>query len=121
MCTRRRARRSGSGRSASTPSSTWSRAGSSAGRRSVTDPVHRIPLLTPVDPKTGLTGFNSIDGSTYDPFTKKLLLTQETSSSSNGTGAVIQVTLDWPPKVTTLEPFLGLGGYEGIHPDDRGN
>ncbi|MGH6934916.1 MAG: hypothetical protein ACRED2_01805, partial [Methylocella sp.] len=31
------------------------------------------------------------------------------------------MTPDWPPKVTTLEAFLGLGGYEGIHPDNKGN
>src|SRR5262249_14166287 len=28
----------------------------------VTDPAHRITLLTPVNPATGLTGFNAIDG-----------------------------------------------------------
>lgn len=31
------------------------------------------------------------------------------------------MTLNWPPKITTLEAFLGLGGFEGIHPDDKGN
>jgi len=86
----------------------------------VSDPAHRITLLTPPNPTTGLTGFSAIDGSTYDPFTNTLLFTQETSSSGNGTGAVIQVTTSWPPVVTTLGPFLGLGGYEGIHPDDKG-
>ena len=34
----------------------------------VASPDHRITLLTPVD-ATGLTNFNSIDGSTWDPFT----------------------------------------------------
>lgn len=83
---------------------------------------HRITLLTPVDPTTGLTGFNSIDGSTYNPFTNTLLFTQERSSSTRtGAGKVILVTLNWPPQVTTLEAFLGLGGYEGIHPDSHGN
>ena len=33
----------------------------------VTDPAHRITLLTPVNPATGLTGFNSLDGATWDP------------------------------------------------------
>jgi len=86
----------------------------------VTDPAHRINLLTPVNPATGLTGFNAIDGSTYNPFTNTLLFTQETSANLNGTGAVIQITPSWPPVVTTLEAFFGLGGYEGIHPDDKG-
>jgi hypothetical protein len=56
----------------------------------VNDPAHRITLLTPVNPQTGLTGFNAIDGCTYLPL--KFLFTQETSSAGNGTGAVIQIT-----------------------------
>lgn len=83
----------------------------------VADPAHRVTLLTPVDPQTGLTKFNSIDGSTYDPLTGTLLFTQESGSS----GGVIQVTTSWPPTVTTLYGILGRAGYEGIHPDDLGN
>jgi hypothetical protein len=82
----------------------------------VSDPAHRITLLTPVGPD-GKTHFNSIDGSTWDPFTKTLLFTQEVG----GSGAVIEVTPGWPPVVHTLEGILGKGGFEGIHPDDRGN
>jgi hypothetical protein len=78
---------------------------------------HRITLLTPVNPATGATGFGSIDGSTYNPFTNKLLFTQE----AGGAGGVIQVTVNWPPVVNTLDAFLGKGGYEGIHPDNKGN
>src|SRR5215813_7139919 len=78
---------------------------------------HRITLLTPVNPSTGQTGFGSIDGSTFNPFTKTLLFTQEAGAN----GGVIQITLDWPVQVNTLDPFLGKGGYEGIHPDDKGN
>lgn len=85
----------------------------------VTDPNHRITLLTPGNGAT--TGFSSMDGSTFNPFTKKLLFKQETSSAGNGTGKVVQVTLDWPPVINTLENFLGLGGYEGIRNDDEGN
>jgi hypothetical protein len=87
----------------------------------VNDPAHRITLLTPVNPATGLTGFNRIDGSTFNPFTNTLLFTEENNGADlNGTGRVIQVTLGWPPVVNTLEAFIGLGGYEGIHPDDKG-
>jgi hypothetical protein len=83
----------------------------------VADPQHRITLLTPVDQATGNTGFGSIDGSTWDPFTRTLLFTQERSSS----GGVIEVTAGWPAQVRTLDGILGKGGYEGIHPDDHGN
>ena len=83
----------------------------------VADVAHQITLLTSPDAVTGLTGFSSIDGSTYDPFTNTLLFTQEAGSS----GGVIQVTTSWPPVVNTLYGILGRGGYEGIHPDDWGN
>jgi hypothetical protein len=82
----------------------------------VTDPAHRITLLTPPG-SDGLTHFNSTDGSTYDPFTNTLLFTEEDGTS----GGVFQVTTSWPPVVTTLYGILGQGGFEGIHPDDQGN
>src|SRR4029077_16062974 len=34
---------------------------------------------------------------------------------------VIQITLQWPVQVNTLDAFLGKAGYEGIHPDNKGN
>ena len=82
----------------------------------VTDPAHRITLLTPVN-ANGVTGFGSIDGSTWNPFTRTLLFTQERGSG----GGVIEITPEWPSQVRTLDGFLGKGGYEGIHPDNRGN
>jgi len=87
----------------------------------VTDPAHRITLLTPVNPATGLTDLNRIDGSTYDPFTNTLLFTEENSAGVNGTGNVVQITPGWPPVMTRLGAFFGLGGWEGVHPDDNGN
>src|SRR5215475_13769597 len=86
----------------------------------VSDPAHRITLLTPVDPATGLTGLNRIDGSTYNPFNNTLLFTEENSVGLDGTGNVVQITAGWPPVLTKLGPFFGLGGWEGIHPDDQG-
>ena len=77
----------------------------------------RITLLTPVDPAIGQTGFGSLDGSTYDPLTNTFLFTQEAGAA----GGVIQLTVDWPVQVNSLDPFLGKAGYEGIHPDDKGN
>ena len=76
----------------------------------------RITLLTPGD-STGNTGFGSIDGDAYNPFTNTLLFTQEAGAS----GGVIQITIDWPVQVNTLHPFLGRGGFEGIKLDDKGN
>jgi hypothetical protein len=82
----------------------------------VTDLAHRITLLTP-EGDDGFTHFNSIDGSTYDPISKTLLFTEEVGAA----GGAFQVSLTWPPVVTTLDGILGKAGYEGIHPDDRGN
>src|SRR5262245_13255666 len=82
----------------------------------VTDPAHRITLLTPVGPD-GKTGFNSIDGSTWNPFTQTLLFTQEAGAN----GGVIEITPNWPSVVRTLYGILGRASYEGIHPDDKGN
>lgn len=78
--------------------------------------AHRITLLTPVD-ATGTTGLGSIDGSTYNPFTKTLLFTQEAGSN----GGAFQLTTDFPAQLTKLDAFLGKGGYEGIHTDKYGN
>jgi len=82
----------------------------------VTDPQHRVTLLTPVG-GDGLTHFNSIDGSAYDPFTKSLLLTQEGSGS---TGGVIEISTDFPATVTTRYGLMGRCGTEGIHTDNKG-
>lgn len=82
----------------------------------VQDPAHRITLLTPVG-ADGKTHLNSIDGSTWNPFTKTLLFTQERGA----TGGVIEISAEWPNTVKTLYGILGQGGYEGIHPDNVGN
>lgn len=82
----------------------------------VIDPAHRITLLTPVG-QDGKTHFNSIDGSTWNPFTQELLFTQERGAN----GGVIEITPDWPPRVRIFYGILGRAGYEGIHPDNRGN
>ena len=93
----------------------------------VAHPDHRFTLLTPVD-GSGLTNFNSIDGSTWDPFSGTLLFTQEAGNLlGTGTGGVIEMTGDFDPNtgagagLRTLYGSMGRGGFEGIHPDDRGN
>jgi hypothetical protein len=88
----------------------------------VASPDHRITLLTPGDANF-LTGFNSIDGSTWDPFSRTLLFTQEAGAN----GGVVEMSADFDPStgraagLRTLYGSLGRGGYEGIHPDDWGN
>ena len=88
----------------------------------VVDPAHRITLLTPLN-AMGFTGFNSIDGSTWNPFSETLLFTQE----DGNIGGVIEVGADFDTTtgagkgLRTLYDSLGRGGYEGIHPDDWGN
>jgi hypothetical protein len=84
----------------------------------ILDPLHRITLLTSVD-TGGLTHFNSIDGSTWNPHTKTLLFTEESSSA----GGVIEVNPEWGSAgfPRTLYGSLGRGAYEGIHPDKHGN
>ena len=44
----------------------------------VSDPAHRITLLTPVG-ADGKTGFSTIDGSTWDPFTRTMCLPRRRS------------------------------------------
>jgi hypothetical protein len=82
----------------------------------VADPAHRITLLTPVG-GDGLTHFNSVDGSTFDPFTRSMLFTQEGGGSSGG---VIEVSMGWPASVTTHYGSIGRCGLEGIHTDNKG-
>lgn len=83
----------------------------------VNDPAHRITLLTPVG-ADGKTGLSSIDGSTWNPFTRTLLFTSESGSP---TGGVIEVTPDWPPVAHRLDGIIGSSAFEGIHPDKNGN
>jgi Alkaline phosphatase PhoX len=88
----------------------------------VVNPDHRITLLTPVG-TNGLTGFNSIDGSTWNPFSKTLLFSQE----AGGNGGFIEMGADFDPStgagagLRTLYGSLGRGGFEGVHVDDQGN
>src|SRR4026207_2370055 len=58
----------------------------------VASPDHRITLLTPFD-ANGLTHFNSIDGSTWDPFTGTMLFAQEAGPN----GGVIEMGSDFDP------------------------
>ncbi|MBI3868430.1 MAG: DUF839 domain-containing protein [Verrucomicrobia bacterium] len=88
----------------------------------VVNPDHRITLLTPVG-KDGLTHYTRVDGSTYNPFSKTLLFSQENGAA----GGVFELSTEWDAAtgaaagIRDLYGSFGQGGYEGIHPDDRGN
>ena len=72
----------------------------------------------------GLTGFNSIDGSTWNPFSQHDSFLPRKPALIGG---VIEMGADFDPNtgagagLRTLYGSLGRGGYEGIHPDDWGN
>jgi len=86
----------------------------------VTDQAHRVTLLSPPD-ANGNTGLTSIDGSTYDPFTKQLLFTAESGAEGGAFATSLQWSSSTPPPIANLDGSLGKGGYEGIHNDNLGN
>jgi hypothetical protein len=79
------------------------------------DGPHRVTLLATQD----VNGKNlpTIDGSTWDPWAQRILLTAELGAN----GGVRQATPDYPSKVEDISSALGRAGYEGIQNDDRGN
>ena len=79
------------------------------------DGPHRVTLLATKD--TSAANLPAFDGSTWDPWAKKLLFTSE----SAGTGGVWQSTLDPSSTVDDLRKVIGGGGFEGIQNDDRGS
>jgi hypothetical protein len=79
------------------------------------DAAHRVTMLASTD--TSGAPLPTIDGSTWDPFAKRLLLTAELGNQ----GGAYQATLDVPSKVENLFGSLGRGGFEGIQNDARGN
>ena len=79
------------------------------------DVDHRVTLLANSD----VTGapLPVFDGSTWDPFAKRLLFTAELGNS----GGVWQATTAVPAQVQDMSGALGRGGYEGIQNDSLGN
>jgi hypothetical protein len=73
------------------------------------DAAHRVTLLATVP--TG-----DIDGSTWDPWAQRLLLTTE-----NASAPTYAATADYPSTVTDISGALGRGGYEGVQDDSAGN
>jgi hypothetical protein len=79
------------------------------------DGAHRVTLLA-TQHSSGA-DLPNIDGSTWDPWARRLLFTAEGSKG----GGVWQATLDVPAKVDSLTGIIGQGGYEGIQNDSDGN
>lgn len=78
------------------------------------DAQHRVTLLATQD--TQGHPLATIDGSTWDPFAKRLLFTTESASAPT-----YAATPDYPSQVEDVSGSLGRGGYEGIQNDSAGN
>jgi len=78
------------------------------------DGAHRVTLMATTDASG--TPLPNFDGSTWYPFSQRLLFTSEGSLG----GGVWQATLDVPSKVEALTGIIGQGGYEGIQADPQG-
>jgi hypothetical protein len=81
------------------------------------DGEHRVSLLASVD-ATGAS-LPLIDGSTWNPWTRRLLFTAEGNGTT--TGGVWQATPNIPSAVHELLGVFGRGGFEGIQTDSDGN
>jgi uncharacterized protein DUF839 len=78
------------------------------------DAAHRVTLLAGNDALGNQ--LTTIDGSTWDPWAKRLLFTTE-----NAGAPVYAATPDYPSTVTDVSGALGRGGYEGIQDDSAGD
>ncbi|HEY2740880.1 MAG TPA: hypothetical protein VGI69_01715 [Gaiellaceae bacterium] len=78
------------------------------------DIAHRVTLLATTDSSGN--PIAGIDGSTWDPWAKRLLFTTENSSAPT-----YAATAGYPSSVTDVSGALGRGGYEGIQDDSEGN
>ena len=78
------------------------------------DAAHRVTLLATTDSSGA--AINTIDGSRWDPWAGKLILTTE-----NANAPTYSATPDYPSTVTDISGALGRGGYEGVSLDSEGN
>jgi hypothetical protein len=79
------------------------------------DVEHRVTLLATKD--TLGNDLPDFDGSTWYPWSERLLFTSEGAKG----GGVWQATPGYPSTVDSLVGIMGQGGYEGIQADSRGN
>jgi hypothetical protein len=78
------------------------------------DAQHRVTLMATQD--TSGKPLETIDGSTWDPFARRLILTTEDASAPT-----YAATADYPSQVEDVSGALGRGGYEGVQNDSDGN
>jgi hypothetical protein len=79
------------------------------------DVAHRVTLMATTD--TSGAPLPVFDGSTWYPWSQRLLFTWENGNQ----GGVWQGTLDVPSTFENLLGIFGRAGYEGIQPDSEGN
>ena len=85
------------------------------------DGDHRVTLMADTL-WDGVSVVPNIDGSTWDPFANRLLLTGEEAATSGVTeGTVLQATLDYPSSISKLDTIFGIAGWEGVQVDSAGN
>jgi hypothetical protein len=78
------------------------------------DAGHKVTVLATNDVNGN--PIKTIDGSTWEPFARRLLLTTE-----NANNPTYAATPGYPSTVTDVSGALGRGGYEGIQDDCDGN
>jgi hypothetical protein len=78
------------------------------------DAQHRVTLMATQD--TSGKPLATIDGSSWDPFARRLILTTESN-----TAPTYAATADYPSTVEDVSGALGRGGYEGVQSDSDGN
>jgi len=78
------------------------------------DAAHRVTLLATTDADGH--PIATIDGSTWDPWARRLLFTTE-----NENAPTYAATPGFPSTVTDVSGALGRGGYEGIQNDSAGD
>ena len=77
------------------------------------DAAHRVTLLATTD--SGGHPIAGIDGSTWDPWAKRLLFTTEDAGAPT-----YSATPNYPSTVDDISGALGRGGYEGVQLDSKG-
>jgi hypothetical protein len=81
------------------------------------DGEHRVTVLATQD--SAGNPLPTIDGSTWNPWSRRLLFTAEGNGAT--TGGVWQSTADVPAVTQDLLGVFGRGGFEGIQADSVGN
>lgn len=78
------------------------------------DSAHRVTLMATHD--SSGKPITTIDGSTWDPFARRLIFTTESTSAPT-----YAATASYPSTVEDVSGALGMGGYEGVQNDSDGN